>query len=884
MPLTPGSRLGPYEIIAALGAGGMGEVYKAKDSRLERTVAIKVLPTHLSDRPELRQRFEREARAISSLSHPHICTLHDVGHQDGVDFLVMEHLEGETLAERLARGPLPAEQVLRFGIEIADALDKAHRQGIVHRDLKPGNIMLSKSGVKLLDFGLAKVVAGAGSTSALEGLTSLPTEAIGGQPLTIEGTLLGTFQYMAPEQLEGKEADARTDLFALGAVLYEMATGRPAFQGKSRASLISSIMSSEPPPIAAAQPLTPPALERVVKTCLAKDPDDRFQTAHDVTLQLQWIAEGGSQAGLPAPVAARRRTRERLAWTVAGAGVLAFVALVGVTLGRRPVAPKTMRFAVPATRGVASIGLPRISPDGSIIAFDATDSTGRAMIWVRPLDALEAQPLQGTEGAGRTFWSPDSRYLAFFSQGKLKKIAVSGGPAQTICDAPTGSDGAWGVQDIILFDGAATDPIRRVPAGGGVAAPAVKGDSANVGWPEFLPDGRHFLYLTIGNTQDKNEINVGSLDSKAVRHLNVHGSRAEYSPAGYLLFVREGTLMAQPFDARRLATTGEPFPVAEQIGGRGFDLAYFSVSRNGVLAYSTGGVASNQLLWVDRSGRTLGTAGSPGALHMPALSPDGARIAVRQIDPQTSNRDLWVLEPARGTSTRFTFDPSVDTTPLWSPDGGRVAFASNRGGGVLNLFQKLATGAGAEETLMTSRSNKYLSDWSADGRFILYWEEGAETQLDLGVLPTFGDRKPFAFLKSPFNEWLGQFSPDGRWVAYTSDESGRNEVYVQSFPGPGGKWQVSTQGGSEPLWRSDGKELFYLATGQRLMSVEIKPGADFLAGVPTPLFQMRATPDGWTRYCAGAGGQRFLVAAPQQNATLAPTTLVLNWNAGIGRK
>src|SRR6266566_2138300 len=493
MVLSAGSRLGPYEIISAVGAGGMGEVYRARDTRLERTVAIKVLPAHLSSSPEVRQRFEREAKTISALSHPHVCALYDVGNQDGVEYLVMEYLEGETLSDRLARGPLPPDQLLRYGIEIADALDRAHRQGIVHRDLKPGNVMLTKSGVKLLDFGLAKYQAAARG-EPLSGVSRLGTQAQASTPLTERGTVLGTFQYMAPEQLEGGEADSRSDIFAFGAVLYEMATGKKAFSGKSQASLAGAILRDDPTSVTEIAPMLPPALNRVIKTCMAKDPEDRFQTAHDAKLQLQWIAEGGSQAGLPAPVAARRKSRERLAWGVAAAAVVAAAALGFGFARRAPAKPRAFRFEIAPPEGIIAIDAPRVSPDGRYLAFSATDSEGKTRIWVRPMNALTAQPLTGTEGTGRPFWSHDSRFLGFMAEGKLKKIEVTGGPAQKICDAPTGADGSWSSQGVILFDGTGKDPIYRVPAAGGTPTVAVKtgtsGKDGQVGWPEFLPDGR----------------------------------------------------------------------------------------------------------------------------------------------------------------------------------------------------------------------------------------------------------------------------------------------------------------------------------------------------------------------------------------------------------
>ncbi|HEY1435788.1 MAG TPA: protein kinase [Thermoanaerobaculia bacterium] len=506
MTLSAGTRLGPYEIVAPIGAGGMGEVYKARDTRLERTVAVKVLSAHLAANEELRQRFEREAKTISQFSHPHICSLYDVGREGDTDYLVMEFLEGESLADRLAKGPLPTEQILRYGIEIADALDKAHRQGIVHRDLKPGNIMITKSGVKLLDFGLAKPLTAAGARP-VSGASVMATEAQVSQPLTERGTVLGTFQYMAPEQLEGGDADGRSDIFAFGAVLYEMATGRKAFTGKSQASLIGSILRDDPPPVSEVAPMVPPALNRVVKTCLAKDPEDRFQTAHDAKLQLEWIAEGGSQAGLPAPVIARRKNREKLAWGVAAVAILAAAALAFGFWKRTPKPPRVVRFEIAIPPSILSIDTPRISPNGQTLAFNATDAEGKTQIWIRPLNALAAQPLPGTEGTTRPFWSPDSRYLGFFSGGKLQKIDVTGGPPTKLCDAPTGSDGTWSPQGVILFDGAGTDPIQRVSAAGGTPAVAVKADAERkelqIGWPEFMPDGNHFIYMAINQKVDE---------------------------------------------------------------------------------------------------------------------------------------------------------------------------------------------------------------------------------------------------------------------------------------------------------------------------------------------------------------------------------------------
>ncbi|MGH9317449.1 MAG: protein kinase domain-containing protein, partial [Thermoanaerobaculia bacterium] len=565
MTISPGSRLGPYEVLSPLGAGGMGEVWKARDTRLGRAVAIKVLPSHMSASPEVRQRFEREAKTISQLSHPHICALHDIGREGETDYLVMEYLEGETLTDRLVKGPLPLEQTLRFGVEIADALDKAHRQGIVHRDLKPGNVMLTKSGVKLLDFGLAKAMAPAAPAGSL---TALPTQ----QGLTQEGTILGTFQYMSPEQLEGKEADARSDIFAFGAVLYEMATGRKAFSGSSQASLISAIMTSDPAPISSVQPMSPPALDRVVKTCLAKDPDERWQNAHDLMGELKWIAGLGSQAGVPGPPVARRRSRERLAW-----GMMTVTLFVALAAAVAAVVRNAHRAAMLERPMRSSIVLPEksalraaaLSPDGTRVVFVARDSSGKNLLWIRPLDSLAVRPFPGTENPSFPFWSPDSLFVGFFADGKLKKIGASGGAPQTLCDAPINRGGTWNREGVILFTPVPDGPLYRVSASGGLPTPVTRFDPSrgetSHRWPFFLPDGRHFLYHVAsfgsGGQVEKMGIYVGSLDSKEEKFLLRANSSVAYAPPGYLLFLRDRNLLAQPFDAQRIRITGDPLPV-----------------------------------------------------------------------------------------------------------------------------------------------------------------------------------------------------------------------------------------------------------------------------------------------------------------------------------
>ena len=880
LSLTSGARLGPYEILSPLGAGGMGEVYRARDTRLDRTVAIKVLPAHFAGNADMAQRFEREARAISALTHPHICALYDVGNQDGTAFLVMELLEGESLAARLAKGPLPVDQVLRFGVEIAEALEKAHGQGIIHRDLKPGNVMLTKSGVKLLDFGLARFQPAA--RDAASGVSRLATEAQQGAPLTERGTVLGTFQYMSPEQLEGQEADARSDIFSLGAVLFEMATGKKAFEGKSQASLIGSILRDEPPAVSEVAPMSPPALNRVVKTCLAKDPGDRFETAHDVRLQLQWISEGGSQVGLPAPVSARRKSRERFAWGLAALALLAAVVLGILFVRRAPSRPRLVRFEIATPEGVTSIDAPRISPDGRYLAFDATDASGKTRIWVRPLNALAAQPLPGTEGTSRVFWSPDSRFLGFFAEGKLKKVEVSGGPAQKVCDAPGGSDGSWSSEGVILYDGAGSDPIYRVSAGGGTPAPAAKVEASRaesqVGWPEFLPDGRHFLYMVSGQKPEESAYRIGALDQAESKLLAPAQTLVTYAPPGYLLFVRDKTLVAQPFDAKALKTTGEPIPLAEHIATDSVGLARFSVSRDGTLAYRTG-ETGNRFLWVDRSGKEGETGGDPGDSRNPAFAPGGDRLAFDLADPRSGKTDIWVRDLKRGVSSRFTFSTGTAFCPLWSPDGQRVVYTETN-----DLFEKAAEGQGDAKLLLKSDEMKFPCDWSRDGRYVAFTSRGKETGWDIWVLPTTGERKPFPFLMTKFAELMPAFSPDGRFLAYQSNESGRSEVYVQSFPGPGGKWQISSVGGVEPHWRADGKELYYRGLDQKLMAVDVGTGSGMTAGTPRPLFQGRFdTSIARNRVLPTADGQRFLTVAPLGREAMTPTTVVLNWFAELGR-
>jgi Tol biopolymer transport system component/predicted Ser/Thr protein kinase len=879
MNVGTGTRLGPYELLSLQGKGGMGEVYRARDTRLDRTVAIKVLPQHLSSNPQRRQRFEREARAVSALSHPHICVLYDVGQQDGIDYLVMEYIEGQSLADRLTKGPLPLDQALTYAVQIADALDKAHRAGIVHRDLKPANIMLTKSGAKLLDFGLAKLLRG-DSETLFTAQSNLPTERIS---LTEEGTIVGTFEYMAPEQLEAGTVDARTDIFSFGAVLYEMITGRKAFVGKSQASLIAAILSSEPQPVSILQPMSPPALDRVVQRCLAKEPDGRWQTARDLMLELKWVADEGSTAS-PAALVVRGKNRERLAWVVAGALLLALIVALAyaiANLRRSDVDVTVTRFIIPASEKQTLLN-PTISPDGRRLVF-AKRAGGKLQLWYRPLDSLTAQPL--TEKISFpvfSFWSPDSRYIGFFSDGKLKKMDISGGPAQPIADTTSPRGASWNRDGVIIFTPDVTTPLYRVSATGGEVSQLTTLDESrheiSHRWPFFLPDGRHFLYLARSAQPENTAIYIGSLDSKETKLIFTVDSSPTYAPPGYLLFCREANLLALPFDTDRLEVTGKAFPVIE---GVSYDdqnsQAHFSVSSTGVLVYRSGGSQDSQLTWFDRNGTQLGTAGQPGRYGDPRLSPDEKRVAVPHSEPPTFVPDIWIIELTRGAATRLTSDPAVDIAPEWSPDGSRIAFSSNRDG-QFNLYQKLSSGAGRDEDLLKSAELKVMEDWSVDGRFILYRTRG-DTNFEIWVLPLFGDQKPYALLQTGFSENFAKLSPNGKWVAYVSNETGANQVYVREFQGRGGKCLVSTGGGGAPHWRHDGKEIFYTDAG-KIMAVDMKAGdAGFEPGVPKLLFERR----GAARFDVSRDGQRFLVALPIEENPPEPIKVVMNWTADLKR-
>jgi len=882
--LSAATRLGPYQITAPIGAGGMGEVYRAKDTRLDREVAVKILPEGFAADEQRRARFEREAKTISSLNHPHICTLYDVGHENATHYLVMELLEGESLVDRLAKGPLPPDQVLRFGAQIADALECAHKHGVVHRDLKPGNVVLTKTGAKLLDFGLARAAA----TGVASGSSDLMTAA---KPLTEQGTIVGTFQYMAPEQLEGQEADARTDLFALGALLFEMATGKHAFEGKSRTSLIAAIVSTQPPPISSVVPMCPPALDHIVRKCLEKEPDERWQSAHDVAEELRWIAQAGSQAGVASSIAVRRRTREGLAWTLA-AVAMAVVGWLGVSRARLAPGP---------SQGVlrTNILLPEklrlnnavISPDGSHLVFSGVDSTGKVQLWLRPLDAYAAAPIAGTEGGIVPFWAPDGRNIGFFADKKLKRVEVSGG-APIILSEVDGAGGAWAPSGDILFN-SLTGPIHRLPAGGGKPEPVTVLDASRHEtahrYPFLLPDGRHFLYLALnaaGNARDPaNRIWVGSLDAAPAKPLIAANFNAQYAD-GYLLFVRGGdaggSLLAQPFDLTRLETSGDPVTVADQISLYLDYLGFgaYSVARNGTLVFDAFRLLT-RLEWFDRSGKQTGTFGEAGPHFNPRLSPDGTRIAFDQYDTGTQTTQIWVGDVVRGVQTRLTSGPSSNSGAVWSPDGSRIAFQSDRKHQA-NVYIRAVGGTGADEAGTDDDRQTIPIDWSRDGRFLTMFDrEGAgNRQIRLSALPLSGDRKPLVIVP-PVPNLLngGRLSPDGRFLVYDTDESGRNEVYVVSFPEGQGRVQISSAGGADGKWSRGGREILYTAFDGKVTSVDIDTSHGLRVGTAKPLFQLpEGTAFGWD---VSADGERFLLNVPVVKSSSVPLSVVVNWSAGL---
>jgi Tol biopolymer transport system component len=865
-----GSRLGPYEVVAKLGEGGMGEVYKATDTRLDRTVAIKVLPAHWAGSADMLQRFKREAQTLASLNHPHICVLHDIGRlrvSDAsagqgrlgvadasanlgreVDYLVLEYLEGETLAARIERGAVPLDEALQIGLEIADALDKAHRRGVIHRDLKPSNVMLTKSGTKLLDFGLAKWAAPGKFSATSDSPTTLKT----GTDLTSPGMVIGTLQYMAPEQLEGLEADPRTDIFSFGVLLHEALTGKKAFQGKSRVLLISAIATTHPPPVSSVQTTAPAALDHLIRVCLAKDQTDRWQTASDLLAELEWIAEGGPTTTAGAPVAA---TTSRRTWTRRGevvAASLAAGAILAMALSnlRPATAAEKLTFRVPIQLGadattaggrganpaqaqgfrgvsgpsVFSSANSAIAPDGHAVAFVARQTPGDGwMLYVRPVGAVTAQRLAPADEAP-PFWSSDSRSIAFVSAGKLRKVEAAGGPPQELCDAVGVYGGTWNRDGVILLG--SSQGLLRVSAEGGKPEAITELAESEAGhfWPHFLPDGRHFLYTAWSTTAAARSVLAGSLDAPHQRsRLLPIGSNAGYAEPGFLVFQRESAVYARAFDPDRLEVSGEPVRIADQVAQTsGSGLGHFSVARTGALAYfyttnlAAGQNSPNadlsvwQLSWFSRGGQSLGTVGPEGVIRGVNVSTDTTRVAVHRHD--ANGGDIIVFEP-RGSDLRLTFDASQhNSMPVWSHDSVHIVFASLRNG-KWGLYRTLSTRSGSEELLYASDHPLAPMDWSRDGKRIVFWVQDPKTAGDIWVL-TLDDKKAEPLLATPFDEAHPQISPDGNWIAYTDNsKDGRREIYVKPFPSGSGQYQISTAGGDWPRWRGDSKELFFHSIG-----------------------------------------------------------------------
>jgi len=925
--LAPGTTLGPYEIQALLGAGGMGEVYKARDTRLDRIVAIKVLPAHLADNPDLRERFEREARTIAGLNHPHICTLHDIGRQDGIDFLVMEYLEGETLSTRLLKGPLPLEQALRYAIEIADALDKAHRKGVTHRDLKPGNLMLTKSGSKLLDFGLAKLKQE--SAPPPVPLSQLPTlgptagPAAGKDSLTVHGTVLGTVQYMAPEQVEGKtdELDARTDIFAFGAVVYEMATGKKAFAGKTHASIMAKILETEPPPMSSLQPMAPPALDQLVRTCLAKDPDERWQSAADLVRPLKWILEGGSQIGVAQLAVARRRHARTV--VAATAGCLLGALLAGLLLWfvnrPEPPAPQRLSITLPADRPIAFSCWPcsslAISPDGTKIAYvgpnpERPTGPDQGMLYIRSLQDLTIRPLPGTAGASQPFFSPDGQWLAFLAfaggKGGLKKVSLAGGDPVTLLENVSGARyavfGAWIDADTIVFAAPGSGGLRRISADGGppqqlTTLDSAQGESGHSA-PDFVP-GTNAVLFHVGFTGLRDSrIEAVNLDTGERRVILENADWPHYLTSGHLLFQRDENILVAPFDPAQLAITESAVPLIDEVRRDGAaedgNLAQLAVSRNGTLAYVPSSDQAERLGWVTRNGTFRSLPLSPNRFDYPSISPDGQHLAVEI--KRGREGEVHIYDFARGTISRLTQDGS-DRWPSWHPDGRRLAVWSSRQDGNGIYLKDLG---GTDRLLLKGQANAAFrqGSWSPDGKLLAYTIQSG-SQHDIWILSLDGEPVAKPLLNTAASEHSPRFSPDGRWLAYVSNESGASEVYLRSYP-QGGRIQLSTGGGIGPVWGPGGREIFYQGPHEgvrKLMAVRVTPDRDTLRpGTPAPLFDMRVpTPagvieeyarstNGGPRYDVSSDGQRFLMIRGPDPEGTREIVLILNWFEELKRR
>ena len=864
----------------------MGEVYRAFDPTVNREVAIKILPVGLSADKDRLARFEQEAQVAGALNHPNILVIHHIDTHDGAPYIVSELLEGETLRERMGGVALPQRKAIDYALQIAHGLSAAHEKGIVHRDLKPENLFITKDGrLKILDFGLAKL---SGAVDGQQSQTEVPTRRVNTDP----GMVMGTIGYMSPEQLRGQPADHRSDIFSFGAILYEMLAGRRAFRGESTADTISAILREDPPDLSGTNPSINPALERVVNHCLEKSPEERFHSARDLAFAVEALSGNTAVSTSAATILrslppAKRKTRELIAWSAAGLFLITAVVLAWLYFRRPAPVELPTTFVVAMPKEAIEVSSPVISPDGRTLAFAAT-SHGKRSLYLRSLASLEAQPLPGTDEASAPFWSPDNRYIGFFANNKLKKIDVSGGPAQTLCDAPSSYGGTWNADGVILIS-LDTKGINRVSASGGTTTPVLRLDESRKelaqAWPLFLPDGRHFLYQSWTGRSEDSAIWVAALDGSDRKLILKADSSPTYASPGYLLFAVGTTLTGQSFDARTLQLGGEPFPIIEAIGYNDSNsYANVAVSQNGTMVYLGGEASKRQLTWFDRSGKQQETVGPSGDINDIVLSRDGKRLSMQRLDG--GNSDIWLMDLTRGVPSRFTFDPASDDDPVWSPDGSQVVFSSaaEKGDITLNLYRKVSSGAGTPELFFKSDVTKESTDWSNDGRFIVFQAYYPKTESDLWVLPLFGDGKPYPFLQTEFIETQGFFSPDGHWLAYTSNESGRNEVYVQTFPQSGGKWLISSGGGAQPHWRGDGKELFYMAPDRTLMAVEVNTVSTFETSAPKPLFATQVSGyNAPNRYVVSADGQRFLVNSPAGELNQTPITVVLNWTSTLKR-
>ncbi len=893
MTIAAGTKFGRYEIRSKIGEGGMGEVYRARDEKLNRDVAIKVLPATFSQDPDRLRRFEQEAQAAGSLNHPNVLAVYDVGAHDGAPYVVSELLEGETLRARLLGLTIPQRKAVDYATQIARGLAAAHARNLVHRDLKPENIFILSDGqIKILDFGLAKLIEPVGANPML---AEQPTRKLHTTP----GSVIGTLGYMSPEQVDGKQVDYRSDIFSFGVVLYEMLSGKPAFPPRETLrETLHAIATEDPPDLSETSNNISPALERLMRRCLEKNPQERFHSASDLAFAIETLSGSTVTSARTAaiPIRARRsiKRRELIAWSVAAVAVLLGVLALLISYSRssRTSEPSTVRFFVypPAATTFQSSG-DFVSPDGRRLVFSAVGEDGKRSLWMRPIDSLSAQKLPGTEDASQPFWSPDSNFIGFFAEGKLKKMEASGGPVQILADAPVNRGGTWSRDGVIVFAPNIGDVLYRASALGGPITPITTLDASKsqIGhnWPYFLPDGRHFIYLARSSQRENSAIYVGSIDSKESKVLLNSEASAAFAPPGYLLFLRGRTLMAQPFNADKLQLSGDSFPIVEQIGySETTARTLFSVSSTGVLAYRPNVPSNTQLSAYDRAGKQLEKVGNAGDFLGLSLSPDDKRMAVARLDPDIGSYDLWIIELGNGRMLRLTFDQTNETFPVWSPDGSHIVFTSNKNGEA-DLYQRLSNGAGSDELLYGSNNLKSACDWSSDGRFIVYEDRDPKGNLDLWVLPRSGDQKPFAVLQTPFTETKGRLSPDGRWIAYQSNESGSSQVTVQSFPPSGARFQVSTNGGYQPKWSRDGKELFYVAPDKKLMVVQVKAeGTRFEVSVPQPLFDMRIgnlPGNGSPFYDVTSDGRRFIVSTVVEDTAPTPMTVVLNWNAGLKR-